>query len=136
MPALRRTSSAKRLGVLAAAVFAVAAYASSVGEAAELVMFEEDGCVWCERWLTEVGPVYAKTEEGARAPLRQVDIHDRRPKDLANIKPWPVFTPTFVLLDDDGAEVGRVVGYPGEDLFWWILSEPMKILGVDPAAGS
>ena len=43
----------------------------------ELVMFERHGCPWCARWNEEIGGVYAKTEEGAQAPLRRVDIHDQ-----------------------------------------------------------
>ena len=30
------------------------------------------------------------------------------------------FTPTFVLVDD-GREIGRIEGYPGEDFFWGLL---------------
>jgi len=30
------------------------------------------------------------------------------------------FTPTFILVDD-GREVGRIEGYPGEDFFWGLL---------------
>ena len=91
-------------------------------EAAELVMFESDFCEWCDAWHAEIGPIYPKTSEGRRAPLRTVDIHDPRPDDLLGIQ-GVRFTPTFVLLDDHGAEVGRVNGYPGEDFFWGLLGE-------------
>ena len=38
--------------------------------AAELVMFERAGCVWCERFNAEIGRIYDKTDEGAKAKLR------------------------------------------------------------------
>ena len=91
-------------------------------EAAELLMFESDDCVWCKAWNAEIGPIYPKTAEGRRAPLRRVDIHAKRPDDLLDIQ-GVRFTPTFVLVDDRGREVGRINGYPGEDFFWGLLSE-------------
>ena len=42
--------------------------------AAELVMFQQAGCVWCEVFDREIAAVYDKTDEGARAPLRRVNI--------------------------------------------------------------
>lgn len=86
---------------------------------AELVMFEAADCSWCARWNAEVGIIYAKTEEGREFRLRRVDIHAERPADLAWIKRI-TFTPTFVLVDN-GREIGRVTGYPGEDHFWGLL---------------
>ena len=32
------------------------------------------------------------------------------------------FTPTFILVQD-GVEVGRIEGYPGEDFFWGLLGK-------------
>lgn len=88
-------------------------------EAAELVMFESDGCAWCAAWEREVGKVYALTDEGRRAPLRRVDQTASRPTDLIGIK-GVVYTPTFVLMDGD-REIGRILGYPGESHFWGLL---------------
>lgn len=89
--------------------------------AAELVMFEEPGCAWCAAWREEIGVVYDKTDEGRRAPLRRVDKAVERPSDLAAIQ-GVLFSPTFVLLDE-GIEIGRIVGYPGEHFFWPMLQE-------------
>ena len=72
-------------------------------------------------WLEEVGTVYDKTEEGRIAPLRRVDIHGARPRDLSHIERIR-FTPTFVIVDQ-GQEVGRILGYPGEDMFYGMLGE-------------
>ena len=100
--------------------------------AAELVMLEEVGCPWCEEWNRVIGPIYPKTSEGRRAPLRRVDIHDPLPDDLA----WMTtgnYTPTFVLVDD-GREIGRIRGYPGEDFFWGLLGELVARLDGDEGA--
>jgi thioredoxin-related protein len=88
---------------------------------AELVMFDSPACDWCEAWDQEVGVVYAKTDEAVVAPLRRMDIDDPREGPLANIRPV-MYTPTFVMMDK-GKEVGRIMGYPGEDNFWWLLGE-------------
>lgn len=90
-------------------------------EAAELVMFRQWGCEWCEAWDEEVGDVYNKTDEARHLPVRQVDIHDSRPADLDKLKPV-VFTPTFVI-HENGKEVGRIIGYTGESFFWELLGE-------------
>ncbi len=89
--------------------------------AAELVMFHEEGCHWCEKWDEEIGPIYPKTAEGKKAPLRKLNIHDDIP-DFIEEKGIVHFTPTFVLIEK-GQEIGRITGYPGEDNFWWFLEE-------------
>ena len=87
--------------------------------AAELVMLERPGCVWCARFNAEIAPGYPKTEEGRRAPLRRVDITQQWPPDLEGIA-GEQFTPTFILVED-GKEVGRLRGYPGSEFFWYLL---------------
>ncbi len=99
--------------------------------AAELLMFEEKWCIWCDRWNAEIGVVYAKTSEGRRAPLRRVDIHGSFPEGIA-LTSRPQFTPTFVLIEN-GHEVGRIEGYPGEDFFWGLLARLLEKL---PTEGS
>jgi len=85
----------------------------------QLMMGEEPGCVWCARWNDEIGPVYAKTGEGAAAPLRRVDVSGAIPDDITLARSVN-FTPTFILLVK-GQEVSRLEGYPGEDFFWGLL---------------
>ena len=81
-------------------------------QATELVMFDSPTCDWCEAWDEEIAQA---------APLRRHSIHDKRPQDLKHLK-GIVYTPTFVLMDQ-GKEVGRIAGYPGEDFFWFMLDE-------------
>lgn len=100
----------------AALVLISASYAA----AAELIMFEEDGCVYCARWKNEIGPIYPKTPEAVYAPLTMQNIAQPVPDTIA-LAQAVVFTPTFVLVED-GQELGRIEGYPGEEMFWWMLA--------------
>ena len=68
--------------------------------------------------------VAAVTSEGRAVPLRRVNIHDALPEDLKFIRGL-VYTPTFVLVHE-GREVGRILGYPGEDFFWGLLDQLIK----------
>lgn len=93
------------------------------GWAAELVMVEEPGCVWCARWNDEIAPAYPKTDEGRFAPLRRVDIR-AIPRDIETLRRVG-FTPTFLLVQD-GRELARIEGYPGEDFFWPLLTRMLQ----------
>ncbi|MDA1090128.1 MAG: hypothetical protein O3A85_07440 [Proteobacteria bacterium] len=90
-------------------------------------MFNSSSCTWCELWEDEVGVIYEKTDEGKNLPLRRVSVHDERPVDLEKLK-GVMFTPTFVLLNN-GREIGRIIGYPGEAHFWGLLDELFVKLG-------
>lgn len=122
-----------RLLILLAAFLLCAA---TPARAAELVMVEQNACEWCETWNEEVGGIYEKTPEGKAAPLRRIDIHDPLPADLAHLSRL-IFTPTFVLVDN-GREIGRIQGYPGEDFFWGLLQQLLGKAGLkagQPDAG-
>ena len=89
------------------------------GHAAELVMYERPGCPWCVRWHKEVGSIYPKTPEGARAPLKAVML-DRQSQAAYRLKEPVFYTPTFVLVEK-GEEIGRITGYMGDDAFWSLM---------------
>ncbi len=118
------------LALIALSAIAVMAQAT----AAQLVMFESRYCPACIRWNREIGGFYHKTEEGRIAPLRKVDMGAARPEDLKDIKGIH-FTPTFVLLDDAGREVGRMEGYNGDEFFFFRLDQLMAKLHKDKGAG-
>ncbi len=109
----------------ASALFALLATVPS--RAAELVMFERAGCVWCARFDAEIAPIYGKTEESQAAPLRRVDLGRPLPADLAKIDPG-AFTPTFVVVDE-GREIGRIRGYPGDAFFFGLLGRILTSAG-------
>ena len=98
--------------------------------AAELVMFQQAGCVWCAAFDREIAPVYDKTDEGKSAPLRRVDTDQALPPDLAFIGNERL-TPLFVLIDK-GREVGRIRGYPGEEHFWGLLGALIRKVDAPP----
>jgi hypothetical protein len=107
--------------VLLSLAFSVAAAAQTT-----LLMFEEIGCPYCEQWRAEVGVVYNKTEEGKRAPVKIILLGEALPEGVS-IGAEPFYTPTFVLLDE-GVEVGRIEGYPGEAFFYGLLNRMLNNL--------
>ena len=124
----RRRGRGLRLWWLAGCMFIALLFtALRPAAAATLVMFMSETCPYCERWMKDIGVVYNKTDEGRIAPLRIVDIHEPRPKDLEHIR-GIYWTPTFVLLDDAGREVGRIEGYNTEYGFWSRLDNLLKKL--------
>lgn len=114
---------------MALAVFG-ALIGSAPARAAELLVFERPGCVWCLRFDREIAPVYAKTEEGRLAPLRRLDVDEGDASRVALAAPVR-YTPTFVLVDE-GREVGRIPGYAGEEAFWGLLADLTKKLPANP----
>lgn len=93
----------------------------AAASAAELVMFTRDGCPWCARFEREVGPIYPRTEEGAKAPLRRVAL-EAGGSAMDGLKERVFAAPTFVLFDE-GREIGRLTGYAGDDAFWGLLGK-------------
>ncbi|MBX2856506.1 MAG: hypothetical protein KTR21_16070 [Rhodobacteraceae bacterium] len=126
----------RRVEILSLAVVAWASLAlvcaPAWAAAVELVMVEEKLCPWCAQWNQEVGVIYEKTEEGRRAPLRRVDIHSAEINNLT-LKSRAHYTPTFILMQN-GEEVGRIEGYPGEDFFWGFLGNLLEKVPVDASA--
>lgn len=97
---------------------------SAVSGDLKLMMAEEAGCIWCARWDREISHIYPKTEEGRTAPLMRFNIHDGTPQDVL-LTSRVRFTPTFILVQE-GREIGRIEGYPGEDFFWGLLAHMIE----------
>ena len=102
-----------RLAVVAALLWPV------TSDAAELLIFERDGCVWCQRWHRDVGASYGKTDEAKVLPLRRVNMDSPATFRVRLVSPVR-YTPTFVVVDD-GREIGRITGYINDDAFWGLL---------------
>lgn len=95
-----------------------------------LYMVEQPGCIYCARWDAEVGDAYHKTAEGRVAPLTRIQLREPLPDGISFARK-AVFTPTFVLVQD-GQELERIEGYPGEDFFYGMLGVMLKNAGVAP----
>lgn len=124
------------LGTIATGFLVVflSAFLSLPAKAAELIMVEQNGCEWCERWNDEIGVVYHKTSEGKHAPLRRVDL--RAMPESLQVDRRVSFTPTFLIVED-GQERARLEGYPGEDFFWPLLDLMLaKHTNYDPETGT
>ncbi len=115
-----------RITALGVALFLAMLTTSFSTHAGELIMVEQENCHWCDKWDEEVGTTYNSTPVGRIAPLRRVDIGNPSPVDLAHINLGRA-TPVFILMED-GAEIGRVRGYPGRDTFWMLLQEQLTKL--------
>lgn len=100
--------------------------------ASELVMFDQAGCIYCQRWERDVGAVYDKTAEAVVLPLRRVDIQNQKTSGVVLAAPVR-FTPTFVVVDN-GREVGRITGYSNDDAFWGLLGGLAAKLTPPPVA--
>jgi hypothetical protein len=109
-----------RLTLLAAILAMTGLPSAAVAELA-LVMVQQPGCVYCLKWDTEISAKYPFTDEGMAAPLTRIQLHEPLPEGMVFDRPV-AFTPTFVLVDD-GIEMGRIEGYPGEDFFWALLGQ-------------
>ncbi len=109
---------------LAAAALALTGAAAGARAELALLMIEQAGCVYCAQWDREISAIYPRTDEGRAAPLRRHNLRAPTPPGVTLDRP-PLFTPTFILLDD-GREVGRIEGYPGEDFFWGLLGGLLK----------
>lgn len=122
----RQKTIAVRLALAVLSMCLVVTTHSWQAKAAELLMLEDRGCPWCDRWRREIGIAYPKTAEGQRAPLRTLERSRARESGVAFAAPV-VVSPTFVLIDN-GREVGRITGYPGGDFFWGLLAEMLERL--------
>jgi thioredoxin-related protein len=105
---------------------------SAVAQASELVMFEQAGCIYCQRWDRDVGVLYGRTNEAKVLPLRRIDIQSQKASGI-NLASPVRYTPTFVVVDN-GREVGRITGYSSDDAFWGLLDALLARLAPPPQA--
>ena len=117
----RRTALFSYLFFLLATSIAGAWPVKAADSRGQLVMITSSHCPWCEAFEDDVGKGYDLTEEALIYPLRRHDFYKAMPDDLAHLIP-ATMTPTFIVVRG-GAEVGRIIGYPGAELFWWRISE-------------
>ncbi len=77
----------------------------------ELVVFEADGCVYCEAFRADALPLYSTSQLGRDAPVRFVNV-SRSDETKMGLNSAITVAPTIVLFHK-GQEIDRIVGYPG-----------------------
>jgi hypothetical protein len=92
-----------------------------------LLMVDDAGCIYCRRWDAEVGVGYPKSAEGQFAPLVRRPLRHPDLSGFGNIR----YTPTFLVVIN-GAELGRIVGYPGAEFFYARLDAILAKAGFTP----
>jgi hypothetical protein len=105
-----------------------------------LLMVEQPGCAYCRIFNRDIAPIYARAPEGRAVPLVHVPLREPAPEGVT-LASRPFATPTFILIDPDGTEIDRIVGYAGQDFFWSYLGRMFDRAGVvlpahDPAGAS
>jgi hypothetical protein len=120
-------STLTRILIASVALSVFAAQGGRAWAETELLMFEEAGCYYCAQWNADVSPEYPITPEGLVAPLVRLNLRSEIPQTYT-LNSRPRYTPTFILVQD-GVEVGRIEGYPGEDFFWGLLGRLLRAAG-------
>jgi thioredoxin-related protein len=94
----------------------------------ELLMIDSDDCPYCRKFDREIAAIYPKTNEGKRAPLARHHLGDPLPTKYAALDiTRNTMTPTFILVKDN-QEVDRLVGYNGDEFFWFLLNDLLNKL--------
>lgn len=86
----------------------------------ELIVFEVDGCDFCEVFRRDVLPQYKSAPAAKRAPIRFVDIN-KVDTDKMALRSNVTTVPTVVLMQD-GREFDRITGYVGPSNFFRMIS--------------
>ena len=88
----------------------------------ELLMFSNESCSYCQKFMQEVELEYHDTIYAKKLPLRIIETKGRPPQwfqkavDEGNINAINS-VPTFVVWDG-AREVARLTGYAGKDVFY------------------
>ena len=85
------------------------------GDVLELVVFEVDGCKYCEVFRRDVLPAYLLSPRSSEVPIRFIDLSDGVGR-LSLDTPVEI-VPTVVLVNNN-RETGRISGYSGVENFF------------------
>jgi thioredoxin-related protein len=97
------------------------------GPTLELIVIEARGCPMCRLFRDEIAPAYRASARARQAPLRFVDVSFTDPGTLNLVAPVEI-VPTVILMRD-GAEIDRLVGYTGPEIFMSVVG---RMLGDTP----
>jgi hypothetical protein len=84
---------------------------SRISDNGTLLVVMQDGCGPCTYFAENIGPKYRRSEQAEKAPLRYIDIRDLSANKTYQTK-GAFATPTLLMIDGFGREVGRSVGSP------------------------
>ena len=88
------------------------------GDVIELVVFEIDGCNYCELFRRDVLPAYLMTPRAHDVPKRFIDLNEVG-RGLKLESPIEI-VPTVVLVRNN-REAGRITGYSGPENFFHLV---------------
>ena len=89
----------------------------------DLVVFEADGCVYCEFFRRDVLPLYTSSDVAREAPLRFINL-THADESKMGLSAAIMIAPTVVLFRD-GVEVDRIIGYSGPGNFLQLVGHMM-----------
>jgi hypothetical protein len=79
-----------------------------------IVVAEQDGCSACENFRRGAGRDYSATSQSEKMPLIYTQAFEGRQIKAYKLKSPISGTPTLLVIDRFGREVGRSVGDPGD----------------------
>lgn len=126
---MRKLSRLFTIAVLAALAPSVASARSDASRLAtpsspyELVVFEADGCVYCQHFRSDVLPLYRESQIGRETSIRFVNV-SRSDETKMGLSSAITIAPTVVLMHK-GQEVDRIVGYSGPFNFMKLVAYMM-----------
>jgi thioredoxin-related protein len=88
------------------------------GDGFELIVFEVEGCSYCQLFRRDILPTYAQSPRAAEVPIRFVDLN-LGTRGVKLDGPIEV-VPTAVLVRDN-REAGRIAGYAGPESFFRMM---------------
>lgn len=91
---------------------------------AELLVFEAEGCGYCNLFRRDVAPAYERSPRARDVPMRFIDANRTDIKRLNLAEPLKV-VPTIVLMVN-GREAQRITGYMGPEPFFHMISTLMR----------
>jgi thioredoxin-related protein len=113
----RSTTQAIVLGIAPILLGIALLFIAPIANALELIYIHSDGCLFCQKFKAEVGETgYRARLISTAVPMVVFDVEKDYPEGYV-IKPIQ-YTPTFILVDDGGNEVGRFIGYNNPESFF------------------
>ncbi|MBF0444275.1 MAG: hypothetical protein HQL68_01695 [Magnetococcales bacterium] len=105
-------------------IFTLVSQSAAAQPIGKMIFFKTEFCPWCKVFESEVLGIYSRTDEGKALPITEVTLRGEN-RQFAKIEKTIPYVPTFVILDNDGKERGRIFGY-SRDFFWVKLDEIIK----------